>query len=314
MHWTLKRRLKKLSQRAEPDPRFVQALEARILSQMKPRGWQSSLLRFGAALASFVCIVGGTTGVYAYESEQVLPGHFLYPVRESIEYIEEQIATTPEKRVEVTVKHIERRMHEYVVLNRTNRPIPPEQVAKIDASIQRAVDETVLIDAKKREALPKELPPENKEKPLPVEVEPKAILVATSTPVNVPPVRKPEPKKPEPIQPPVKPQAVLEKPERSLEQKIQSLDPQNRLRFQQIQKERESIAKVLRATSTEPVNARVTTSSREDVQRQNQGDMLQGRLLELQRRIEMERRKAQAEMLQKANLASPTPSSTLKLR
>jgi hypothetical protein len=216
MHWILQRRLKKLSQHAEPDPRFVRALEARLHAQMKPRGWHSPLLRFGAALASLVCIVGGTTGAYAYESEQVVPGHFLYPVRERIEHIEERIATTPEKRVEVTVKHVERRMHEYEILSRTRRPIPPEQVAKIDASIQRAVDETLLIDAEQEEVLPTEIPVTVKEEPVPV---------------SVPPVRAPELQAPAGMPLPVKPSVeikkletvVVEKSEPSLEQKIQRL-------------------------------------------------------------------------------------------
>ncbi len=274
MHWILQRRLKKLSQHAEPDPRFVRALEARLHAQMKPRGWQSPLLRFGAALASLVCIVGGTTGAYAYESEQVVPGHFLYPVRERIEHIEEQIAITPEKRVEVAVKHIERRIHEYGVLNRANQPIPPEQVAKIDDSIQRAVDDTLLIDAEKAEVLPVEISVPVKEEPLPA---------------NVPPIRKPELQAPVAMPTPVKPLIGIEKPESSLEQKIQRLNPQTRLRFEQIQKERQRI-----------MDARSATSSREGIQRQN-GEVLQSRLLELQRRIEMERRKARMEMLQMTN-------------
>jgi len=58
----------------------------------------------------------GGTGVYAYASDQVLPDHALYPLRQSLERFEVQIAAVTPMKDRVHLRLLERRAREKKLL------------------------------------------------------------------------------------------------------------------------------------------------------------------------------------------------------
>lgn len=116
MNWLFNRRLLKLGAHADPDRLFVYRLERRLRSMTgHPLSWIPVRVWAFGSLSVLSLMVGGT-GVYAYTSDQVLPGHVLYPLRQSIERIEERAAVTPASKQRIHVKHLQRRLHERALI------------------------------------------------------------------------------------------------------------------------------------------------------------------------------------------------------
>lgn len=66
---------------------------------------------FASTLAAVVLFTTGT-GVYAYESPEVIEGHSLYPVKDNMERVEEWFARSPNRQSEFHAKMLGRRMRE----------------------------------------------------------------------------------------------------------------------------------------------------------------------------------------------------------
>lgn len=129
MFW-LKRQLKRLRREATPSDAFKDALLSRIVGAPVPR----FAFRFAAVgMAVVVLVFGMGTGVYAYESPDVVSGHPLYFVKQKIEDVESQFATTAEARAYFHAKMMERRMSE------AERIV--EQQEKLEAVLESAADE-----------------------------------------------------------------------------------------------------------------------------------------------------------------------------
>lgn len=79
-----------------------------------------SALNKGWAVAFAVLLVISTTSVYAYASDDVVPGNQLYPLKIAIEKIEQKIAVTPAAKIETYNKLSARRLQEAVVLSEKN--------------------------------------------------------------------------------------------------------------------------------------------------------------------------------------------------
>jgi len=79
-----------------------------------------SALNKGWVLAFGVLLIFSTTSVYAYASDDVIPGNQLYPLKIAIEKIEQKIAVTPVAKIETYNKLSARRLQEAVVLSEKN--------------------------------------------------------------------------------------------------------------------------------------------------------------------------------------------------
>src|SRR3989338_8315308 len=92
MLWSIRQNLKRLSRLAEPRPAFQRALRKELVV---PRPWFVAVLKPAFATVSIVTMLGAGTATYAYTSDDVVPDHPLYPIREQVERVEEAIAVTP---------------------------------------------------------------------------------------------------------------------------------------------------------------------------------------------------------------------------
>lgn len=121
----LRYRLFRLAQRAKPSQAFLSGLEARlfpreqILSMHRLR-----LMRFAVVPALLVLSFLGGTGVYAYSSDRVLPNHVLYPLRQSVEGFEIQLASVTGMKDRVRLRLLERHAREKRLIEERQKPKP----------------------------------------------------------------------------------------------------------------------------------------------------------------------------------------------
>lgn len=113
----LKRQLKRLSKEGQPSKTFRDALWLKLSQEhacLYPTVTRCSYrFRFAAVgLTAVVVVFTMGTGVWAYESPDVVEGHPLYFVKSSLESVEEGLARTPEARAEFHARMMERRLTE----------------------------------------------------------------------------------------------------------------------------------------------------------------------------------------------------------
>lgn len=118
MNWFLKRKLEKMGQHGDPSPVFVRSLEKRLRAEIGHPVWWIRWPKVATAACSIVMLAGSGTGAYAYNSDEVLPDHPLYAVRQGIEQIEERVAITPRMKERVRAKFQKRREKEQQVLKK----------------------------------------------------------------------------------------------------------------------------------------------------------------------------------------------------
>ncbi len=161
----LKYNLKKVNKSLSPRSGFKQELWQKLDSTFVPGtqpqiGWYRHFsVRFAVVLVIGVIVVGtGATGVYAYNSSTVTDGTILYPVKKSIEQVEEKLQTTPEKKVAFLLKQIDRREAEKKVLVTKNKPLV--QINKAIGQVERKLEVTstaLEVTPKKNAALLKKV-------------------------------------------------------------------------------------------------------------------------------------------------------------
>lgn len=134
MEWFLQRKLQKISKKAEPSRNFVFQLEKALKKDIGHPFWWMQWSKVAASLACVTMALGSGTGVYAYSSEEVVPEHPLYGVREQIEQVETKLAFSEQAKTEVEIKHLKRRVLEAQKLRELHRPL---QAAKIEKLLQR---------------------------------------------------------------------------------------------------------------------------------------------------------------------------------
>lgn len=96
------------------------------------------VLRFAVAPALLVVSLLGGTGVYAYSSDTVLPGHALYPLRQSVEGFEIQLASVTGMKDRVRLRLLERHAREKRLIQEKKAPkkkvpVPPAKGRKASA-------------------------------------------------------------------------------------------------------------------------------------------------------------------------------------
>lgn len=132
--------LKQAGRSADPDPRFVHALKARLQTEVGyPLRWVEGWKWAVGAVTSLSLISSGT-GVYAYTSEEVLPEHPLYGLRQAIERVEEVTAFNPEAKALVQVRHLERRVKEHRIANVKRRKLSKGLMQKFEQGLNAVID------------------------------------------------------------------------------------------------------------------------------------------------------------------------------
>ncbi len=135
----LKRQLRHLSKQGQPSKAFRQALWLKLSQEhaclYPTTTFYSPHVRFAAVgLTALVVVFTMGTGVYAYESPDVVEGHPLFVVKTSLEAVQESLARTPEARAEFHARMMERRLAE----GEHHLSREPEQV---QASLDAAADQ-----------------------------------------------------------------------------------------------------------------------------------------------------------------------------
>ncbi len=143
----LKYNLKKAGKSLSARPGFKQELWQRLDGAFEPGTRPESVwyrhfsVRFAIVLVIAAMLVGtGATGVYAYSSPQVTDGTVLYPVKQSIERVEEKLQTTPEKKAAFLLKQIDRREAEKKVLLAKRKPL--QKVNSAIVQVERKLEVT----------------------------------------------------------------------------------------------------------------------------------------------------------------------------
>jgi hypothetical protein len=136
----LKRLLKNMSRRAEPDRAFVRALKADLVGK-KPRNALFFAFRTAGALLVIALALGSASCVYAYRSPNVLPDHPLYAVRRAVESAELSLVyMNPERAAEVAVKHFEKRVEEIGAMADGGKQVKNEDVERVTRAAEAAIE------------------------------------------------------------------------------------------------------------------------------------------------------------------------------
>lgn len=116
MNWFLKHKLEKMGQEGDPSPEFVRSLEMKLRAEIGHPVWWIRWPKVATAACSIVMLAGSGTGAYAYNSDEVLPDHPLYAVRQGIEQVEERVAFTPKMKERFRTQIKKRREREKTLL------------------------------------------------------------------------------------------------------------------------------------------------------------------------------------------------------
>lgn len=117
MSFLLRVRLWRAARRSSPSSGFLRDLEAKLFPSTELVALHRvRALRFAVVPALLVISFLGGTGVYAYASDTVLPDHALYPLRQSLEGFEVQIAAVTPMKDRVHLRLLERRAREKKLL------------------------------------------------------------------------------------------------------------------------------------------------------------------------------------------------------
>lgn len=97
------------------------------------------LVRLVSASTIGVVLAGSAaTGAYAYTSADVTEGNILYPVKKTIETVEEKVQRTPEAKAQFYLKQIARREAEQKVLERRRQKVVhvEEQIDQVENKLE----------------------------------------------------------------------------------------------------------------------------------------------------------------------------------
>ena len=131
MRWQLSRALARLSRRVNPSRDFVVSLHRRLedAGYLAPTVRRTPVWKLcGAGVLALLLVFIGT-GSYAYASDDVLPDHPLYPLRQTIERAELELAPivtrTPKEKTQA--KMLARRVKELQLVREKNLRVAPEK-------------------------------------------------------------------------------------------------------------------------------------------------------------------------------------------
>lgn len=139
MTWHIRMRLKKLEARARPRRYFQSRLRTRLVYP-HGRPWHVVFVWPVAGMLTVAAVMGAGTSVYAYSSEDVLPSHPLYPVRQTLERVEERIAFSNTHRANLERKILLRRVREAELMEVRRMRIGPQDIERMMRAMQEAID------------------------------------------------------------------------------------------------------------------------------------------------------------------------------
>jgi ribonuclease P protein component len=130
-------KLWKMSKRAQPDAAFVARLATRFAPQQPTRSAHLATVKFATAACAIVLLLSGGTSAYAYSSDEVLPDHPLYGLRETVESVEEKVAITQDSKQAVQRKLLQRRLKEIRSMRQRKLQVAPTLVNKIQDRLEK---------------------------------------------------------------------------------------------------------------------------------------------------------------------------------
>ncbi len=153
MSFILRWKLKKLGEKANPSRDFVMSLEQRLKQENGHPAWWIQWSRVAAIGASTFVLLASGTGAYAYTSDEVLPNHPLYGLREGIEQVETKLAVSPERKTKIRIKHLQRRLEEARKLQRKNVPIGKDRVIEAARKIRNEIEAVEKLPEKEHQKI-----------------------------------------------------------------------------------------------------------------------------------------------------------------
>ena len=153
MNWLIERKLNRLSKSARPNRVFKVELRRELVGSFGTNPLLGHVLKPAIASLTLVVALGAGTGVYAYNSDDVIPDHPLYGVREGIEGIESSIATHDPSALAATErKHLARRMREIERMRELRRDVDERHIARVTRQIEHALQVGDGLPVRSREA------------------------------------------------------------------------------------------------------------------------------------------------------------------
>ncbi len=117
MDWFISQKLKKIGKTADPSRAFVRALEKDLKTRMGHPVWWVQWSKVAAGATTALVLAGGSTGVYAFTSDNVLPGTTLYPIRTGIEQAIQTVDVIPAHQAKIKTMIQQRREREREILS-----------------------------------------------------------------------------------------------------------------------------------------------------------------------------------------------------
>ncbi|MCR4278350.1 MAG: DUF5667 domain-containing protein [bacterium] len=142
MNRQIKKIFKRISKEADPDPRFVRALELKIREEISPRQPFSMWWKATAISITSISMMTIGAGTFAYSADAVVPGHALYPVRETMENIRVRMTHDDVSRAMVQMQQLKRRLREQQVLEMKQREFPTQHLDRYIRTLDSVIEES----------------------------------------------------------------------------------------------------------------------------------------------------------------------------
>ncbi|MEK7473603.1 MAG: hypothetical protein AAB668_02670 [Patescibacteria group bacterium] len=136
-------RLWKISRRAKPDAAFETCLRRTLAERGAfATGVRTApAWRFATAVCVFALMFSVGTSAYAYSSDEVLPDHTLYPLREYVEGVEERVVSKVEIKDVIRRKHLERKLKEIRRMQERRSLIEDRLLERVERVLESGLDE-----------------------------------------------------------------------------------------------------------------------------------------------------------------------------
>jgi uncharacterized protein DUF5667 len=153
LHWLTEQKLKNLARHADPHPTFERSLGLRLKADMGHPMWWMQGWKWVTSSVLMVSLIGSGTGVYAYSSDDVLPEHPLYRVRQAIEQVEERTAVSPQKKAIVQLRRLKRRLQEQRLMKAKNRRVSKQLVQDFEERLDHVIETNGILPPVERDEL-----------------------------------------------------------------------------------------------------------------------------------------------------------------
>ena len=151
MNILIKLKLRKIAKDSNPDPRFVRALELKIKEEISPARPMSFKWKTAAISLTSASMMLMGAGSYAYSADAVVPGHTLYPVRETMENARVKMAWGKKKEMKARLHQLKRRHHEQMMLESRSKTMPEYHLDRFVKTRQQIIETAKQMDPATKE-------------------------------------------------------------------------------------------------------------------------------------------------------------------